>query len=184
TKAPMLNEHEVKALLTDPMTDWFYLGKVSDGFIDSFIGLLDAKPVFKKLSRSARRKLMQALVEALQNIRNNTPEDFSDHRPEAVVFMQRKENNIWMLRCGNVMRTAEVPALRLRLEDIETADETRLKEMYMNQMSLTLSDANRKSAGLGLIEMARSASAPISYKFVTLTPPYTFFAVELQLTLD
>ena len=179
----MLNELEVKALLTDPMTDWFYLGKVSDSFIDSFIGLLDAKPVFQNLSRSARRKLMQALVEPLQNIRNNTPEDLKN-QPEAVVFMQRKGQNIWMLRCGNVMRTVEVPALELRLRDIETADEPTLKAMYMNQMSLTLSDSNRKSAGLGLIEMARSASAPISYKFVPLASPNTFFAVELQLTLD
>ncbi|MCU0434893.1 MAG: SiaB family protein kinase [Bacteroidia bacterium] len=178
----MLNEAEVRALLTDPMTDWFYLGQVSDGFIDSFIGLLDARPQFRNLSRAARRRLMQSLVEALQNIRNYTPENLTGF-PEAVVLMQRLGETDWMLRCGNVMLSENVDELQKRLHVLSDSDSEQLKSLYMNQMSLTLNDSNRKSAGLGLIEMARSSSAPIKYKFVPLNQQYTFFAVELQISL-
>lgn len=179
----MLTESEVKALLLDPMTDWFYLGRVNDGFIESFIGLLDVKPVFQRLSRNGRRKLLSAVVESLQNIRNNTPENLTEH-PEAVVFMQRSAEHIWQLRCGNVMYSTEVLELRQRLELIVAADQLELRKMYMKQMNRTLNEHNNKSAGLGLIEMARSSSAPLRYRFVPLKSPYTFFAVELELTIN
>jgi hypothetical protein len=178
----MLNEAEVKALLTDPMTDWFYLGQVNDGFIDSFIALLDARPFFRNLSRTARRRLMQALIEALQNIRNYTPHNLTGY-PEAVVLMQRLKNSNWLLRCGNVMLSADVSKLQTRLARIAESNSQQLKEMYMHQMEITLHDQNRTSAGLGLIELARSSDAPLKYKFVTLNQQYTFFAIEIEISL-
>lgn len=179
----MLNEAEVKALLTDPMTDWFYLGQVNDGFIDSFIALLDARPFFRNLSRTARRRLMQTLIEALQNIRNYTPHNLTGY-PEAVVLMQRLSNSNWLLRCGNVMISSSVPTLQNRLGKLAESNREQLKELYMHQMEATLHDQNRKSAGLGLIEMARSSEAPLKYKFVPLNQQYTFFAIEIEISLD
>jgi hypothetical protein len=178
----MLDEADVKALLTDPMTDWFYLGQVNDGFIDSFIALLDAKPVFRNLSRMARRKLMQTLVEALQNIRNYTPDNLAGY-PEAVVLMQRLSNENWLLRCGNVMLSNNVQVLQKRLGKIAESSRQQLKELYMQQMEVTLHDQSRKSAGLGLIEMARSSDAPLKYKFVPLNQQFTFFAIEIEISL-
>ncbi|MCA6363819.1 MAG: hypothetical protein IM638_12335 [Bacteroidetes bacterium] len=178
----MLNEADVKALLTDPMTDWFYLGQVNDGFIDSFIALLDARPFFQSLSRPARRRFMQTLIEALQNIRNYTPHNLTGY-PEAVVLMQRLTTTNWLLRCGNVMLNSNVEKLQSRLARISESNSAQLKEMYIHQMEATLHDQSRTSAGLGLIEMARSSDTPLKYKFVTLNQQYTFFALEIEISL-
>jgi hypothetical protein len=178
----MLSDEEVRNLLLDPMTDWFYLGQVNDGLIESFLHLVESKPVFRNLSRPGRRRLINAMVESLQNIRNNTPDDVFA-RPGAVVFMQRQGDDIWTLRCGNIMRSIEVQGLRMRIELINATDQSRLRELYIAQMHQTLTDGSRNSAGLGLIEMARASSAPIRYRFIPLADPYTFFAVELELTL-
>ncbi|MGL4597781.1 MAG: DUF6272 family protein, partial [Bacteroidia bacterium] len=67
---------------------------------------------------------------------------------------------------------------------INAASPIQLREMYMTQMHATLEDANRNSAGLGLFEIARAVNSPIKFEFVSLPDNFTFFSVELNLSLN
>lgn len=179
----MLTQTEVKDLLLDPKTDWFYLGEVDEDLISSFVSLVESRPHFLILPRPSRRRLVSAVVECLQNIQNNTPV-ITTPSAGAVVFMQRYSGHEYGVVCGNLMHTDEVDMLREKLDSINSADTEVLREMYMRQMERTLTDGSRTNAGLGLLEIARAINGPIRYRFIPLENGFTFFSVELFLSLN
>jgi hypothetical protein len=179
----MLNEIQVKDLLEDSSTDWFYLGDIDNDLIGAFVSLMEERPLYRDIPRSSRRKIISAVVECLQNIRNYVPKAETTHA-KSVVMVKRFDDNKLGFLCGNVMNTDEVPALQKKLELINSASPTQLREMYMTQMHATLNDSNRNSAGLGLFEIARASQSPIGFEFVSLPDNFTFFSVELNLALN
>lgn len=179
----MLAQTEVKDLLLDPKTDWFYLGEVDEDLISSFVALVESRPSFLLLPRPSRRRLVSAVVECLQNIQNNTPVR-TLHTAGSVVFMQRYSAHEYGLMCGNLMNSFEVDSLRGKLDSINSADPDVLRDMYMKQMERTLNDGSRTNAGLGLLEIARAINGPIRYRFTPMENGYTFFSVELFLSLN
>lgn len=179
----MLSQLDLKELLMDPKTDWFYLGEVDEDLISSFVALVETRPHFLILQRPSRRKLVSAVVECLQNIQNNTPA-IPMPRAGSVVFMQRYSRNDFGLLCGNLMLTSEVDALKRKLDSINSAEPEVLRDMYMKQMERTLMDGSRTNAGLGLLEIARAINGKINYRFIPTEDGYTFFSIELLLSLN
>lgn len=179
----MLNDVEVKELLTDTGNDWFYLGDVSEDLISSFVAMVETRNDFKNLSRPSRRRLLSAVVECLQNIRNNTP-PLSTPSPGSIVYMRRVGSTDYGLRCGNVMWSKDVDVLKGKLDKINTADSETLKSMYVDQMEQSLQNGSRTNAGLGLMEIARAVNGPITYRFLPLKEGYTFFCLELVIALN
>ena len=179
----MYEVSEVKDLLQGTGTDWFYLGDVNEDLISSIVTMLETQEHFQQLSRPARRRLLSAVVECLQNIRNNTPA-IASPKAGSVVYMQRLGNNEYGLKCGNVMRSEDVPTLKQKIDEINTADPETLKGMYVDQMERSLQDGSRTNAGLGLMEIARAVNGPINYKFLPLEEGYTFFSLNLMISLN
>ena len=184
-KAPysMLNETQIKELLTETNDDWFYLGDVSEDLISSFVAMIESRPDFQSLSRPSRRRLLSAVVECLQNIRNNTPA-IPDPIPGSVVYMRKIAPGEYGLRCGNVMLTRDVDVLKVKLDLINTADSEQLKTMYVDQMERSLQNGSRTNAGLGLMEIARAINGPITYKFIPFKGDYTFFSLDILISLN
>jgi hypothetical protein len=179
----MLIDSEVKELLTDTGNDWFYLGDVSEDLISSFVAMVETRPDFQVLSRPSRRRLLSAVVECLQNIRNNTP-PITTPTPGSIVYMKRVSASDYGLRCGNVMFSKDVDILKGKLDEINTADSEKLKMMYVDQMERSLQDGSRTNAGLGLMEIARAVNGPITYRFLPMKGNYTFFCLELVIALN
>jgi|SRR5665213_1060210 len=179
----MLSNLDVKDLLLDPQTDWFYLGEIDEDLISSFVALIENRSDFLSLPRASRRRLVSAVVECLQNIQNNTPA-ISKPQAGSVVFMQKYSGNNFGLMCGNIMKTEGVEILKGKLDTINSADPNVLREMYMKQMESSLENGSRTNAGLGLLEIARAINGPIGYRFMPLKGEHTFFCVELFLSLN
>lgn len=179
----MLSEFEVKDLLLDPQTDWFYLGEIDEDLISSFVALVESRADFLLLPRAARRRLVSAMVECLQNIQNNTPA-IPFPKAGSVVFMQRYAGGEFGVMCGNIMKSAEVEMLKSRLDRINSAEPEDLRNMYMKQMEVSLNSGSRTNAGLGLLEIARAVNGPIQYRFYPMEGDHTFFCVELFLSLN
>ncbi|CAN5437548.1 hypothetical protein BH09BAC5_BH09BAC5_26320 [soil metagenome] len=179
----MISEIDVKDLLLDPKTDWFYLGEIDEDLISSFVALVESRSDFLKLPRPSRRRLVSAVVESLQNIQNNTP-DIAKPQAGSVVFMQRYRDGEFGLLCGNIMRSSEVETLRTKIDLINAAQPEALREIYMKQMEVALNTGSRTNAGLGLLEIARAVTGPIKYKFLELDGGHSFFSVELFLALN
>lgn len=179
----MLIDSDVKELLADTDSAWFYLGEVSEDLISAFVAMVETRHDFQSLSRPSRRRLLSAVVESLQNISNNTP-PIASPKPGSVVYLKRENEFDYALRCGNLMRTEEVAILKDKLDEIISASAETLKTMYLDQMERSLQNGSRTNAGLGLMEIARAVNGPISYRFLPSENNLTFFCLELVISLN
>lgn len=67
--------------------------------------------------------------------------------------------------CGNRIAVDQTHELRERLDQIKGADKETIRQLYRAGMSRSVDHAG-PGAGLGLLEIARRATHPISYSFV------------------
>ena len=85
-----------------------------------------------------------------------------------------------MVKAGNLIEHDDVPPLHAKLEHIRTADRATLKQLYKETLKAEPS-ASSKGAGVGFIEIARRASQPIAFDFVTIDERFAFFALEAEI---
>jgi len=129
--------------------------------------------------KSAIIDVFSVYIEAAQNVRN-----YSDRRraagapagelDENIVVIARRDEH-YLVHAGNVVDDADVADLASRLDRLARLDKAELKALYKEQMRRER--APGAGAGLGLIEMARRATAPMAYTFTPTVTGQAFFSL-------
>lgn len=87
----------------------------------------------------------------------------------------------YVVHAGNMVSQADVPRMRMRLEEVRAMDDAALKAAYKAGLHAE-QDAHSVGAGIGFIEIARRASAPIDFDFMTMEDDRAFFALEARIS--
>ncbi len=132
------------------------------------------------LSRSTMMDVFAVYVEQAQNVRNylksrNSGPDHERIAHSGIVVIARDQDH-YVVSSGNLLAQADVAPLVSRLEPLRTLDKAGLKALHKEQMRQPLTEAG--GGGLGLIEMARKASAPLQYALTTVDQ-YVFFTLRI-----
>jgi len=78
---------------------------------------------------------------------------------------------------GNVIRRTDMPSLSSRLDELRILDRDGLKRLYKER--LRAPRAAEGGAGLGLIDAARRAAAPLAYKVSDIDEQFLFFSLTV-----
>ena len=81
-----------------------------------------------------------------------------------MILITQNEGQVTIM-CGNRIAQKDTLELRERLSRIENADKETIRQLYREGMSSS-NEHEGPGAGLGLLEIARRSSQPISYAFV------------------
>jgi len=92
---------------------------------------------------------------------------------EAVVIIAKK-NGHYTISSGNSVKKEDAKHLANYLERLNSLDKKELRKLYKEQLRKPAHPESR-SAGLGLIEIARKASKKIKYRFQNQNDTYDFF---------
>jgi hypothetical protein len=122
-------------------------------------------------------------VEQAQNIIRYSAETLAKEgqevdRVSSGLITVGREDGRYFVVCGNVMRQEEARPLQARLEKIRDLDPAGVKAFYLERIRATTETASL-GASLGLIEIARRASAPIQFDFLDIDPLGTFFCMKV-----
>lgn len=129
--------------------------------------------------KSAITDVFSVYIEAAQNVRNYsgrrraagaTREEF-----DANIIVVARRDEHYLVYAGNIVDTADVAALSSDLDRLVRLDKTELKALYKEQMRRERPPGG--GAGLGLIEMARRATAPIAWTFTPTVTGQAFFSL-------
>lgn len=141
-------------------------GPFSQGLIEE-IGIALRKHLQSDaVSSSAASDVFAAYIELTQNIRNYAKRHEAEDDPGATVVIGRDESGHHILLAGNVVEIADGERLQTRVQELSAMDKTQLKAAYKEQLRRPRED-RESGGGLGLIDIARKASAPLS---CALTP--------------
>jgi hypothetical protein len=138
----------------------------------------------EEAQRSAVMDVFSVYVEAAQNVANyaNRPglgEEERQRLNNGIIVIGRQGDR-YVVQSGNPVRPADAEALRRRLDHLATQDKAGLKALYKEQARRRVEPGDG-GAGLGLLEMARTARIPLEYALVPEADGLIFFSLKVSL---
>lgn len=116
-------------------------------------------------------------IELTQNIRHYARRmGYSDRDGSATVVVARDDEGHYMVLAGNRVEFADGQALCRRIEQLAGMDKAALKSAYKTQLRRPRAD-DSSGAGLGLLDVARKSSRPMTAKLVDTGGGRGFFSL-------
>lgn len=137
-------------------------GPFSQGLIEEIGSALRTYLTSESASSSALADVFSCYIEITQNIRNYAAaRGYDDANASATVLIGRDAERRYVVLAGNIVEAADGERLAARVEQLADLDKAQLKAAYKEQLR-RVREPDAEGAGLGLIDLARKASAPLS----------------------
>ena len=138
-----------------------YNGEITDELMVSLGVIL--KERLKSLDNAkVSRTVFTVFMETMQNVIWHSDKQGSNNHGMITISNDNDQINVV---CSNRVNKNKIEKLRNSLELIKNADKDEIKKLYREGMTKS-NDHEGPGAGLGLLEIARRSSTPISYEFV------------------
>ena len=181
---------ELRAVLRDAGIILAYCGYVTEPVLTGVGEALKQKLAIEDMDTKTTRNVFAIFVEQMQNIIRYSAEKESAAAASAaavrvheirygILTIGRNERG-FAVKTGNLVHAEDVVRLRPRLEQIAAADKATLKALYKEPLEAG-PDEFSKGAGVGFVEIARRASAPIAFDFAPVDERFAFFALEAEI---
>ncbi|HXH01887.1 MAG TPA: biofilm regulation protein kinase SiaB [Candidatus Competibacteraceae bacterium] len=130
-------------------------------------------------SASAVMDVFSVYIEMTQNVRQYaTLKGYTEQLATATVVISRDTSGHYVISAGNLVEPADGAALVARIEHLAGLDKGQLKAAYKEQLRKPR-EPGATGAGLGLIDMARKASAPLACSLCALNDGQAFFSLRV-----
>jgi hypothetical protein len=158
-----------------------YQGPFSFSTIDSLLSEFKVAAQDHDLSFRAYKKMISIMIEALENVTKYSGQfDFSVDSPSGFspsCQINRNASGIELVT-SNPVRKQDVASLRARIDNVNKRNTEELKALYRSTI------ANGKfsptgGAGLGFIEMAKTAGNKLEYSFENLSEDYSLYTFRI-----
>ncbi|WP_371322894.1 biofilm regulation protein kinase SiaB [Dechloromonas sp. ZY10] len=130
-------------------------------------------------SPSAVSDVFSVYIEIAQNIRRYAQAQSSEHEA-ATIVISRDEPGRYVICAANLVSGKDGKALVDRITTLASLDKTALKAAFKAQLRIPR-DALGQGAGLGLIDMARKSSEPLSCALQTQDDGRALFSLRVVL---
>jgi hypothetical protein len=126
-----------------------------------------------------RRRVFTILMEALENVARYSPSHDQEEKYGMPVAMIRLEGHVYLITTGNIILNDDIPALREKLDIINSCDKLSLKELF--KKSLLKQSLDTESTGnMGLIEIAMKSGYKLMYDFDRINGKYSYYILTVK----
>ncbi|MDH2433357.1 biofilm regulation protein kinase SiaB [Pokkaliibacter sp. MBI-7] len=164
-------------------------GPISRSLIEEIGNALKNYLAAEQVKPAAAMDVFAVYIELTQNIRHYAVHNGSPDSDTATVVISRVDaptddavtDGHYVVSAGNMVRQADGEALIGRIEALAAMDKVALKVAYKEQLRKPRDMQATTGAGLGLIDMARKSSAPMSASLKPLNDGWAFFSIRVQI---
>jgi hypothetical protein len=158
-----------------------YQGPLSFSTIDSLLSDFKLAALDHEIPFKTYKKMIYILIEALENITKYSDPSVCDTDISSGFCpscqISRNASSIELIT-SNPVKKRDVEPLRARIDDVNSRNSAELKEHYLDIIANgKFSDSG--GAGLGFIEMAKTAGNKLEYTFENLTEDYSLFTIRI-----
>jgi len=173
----MLDSNHIKVI---------YSGPVWASGIDGMAEMLLKRLEFDDIPLNASQSVFSIFVEQMNNMMMYSAD--KEHRTNSEgnpleiskgIFILGVQDTEYFIQCGNVVTNYSAEILKTRIDYLNTLDKKGLRQYYKQQMHAENTNLESKGAGVGLIEIARRASAPIDYEFEPYGDGLQYFTIYI-----
>ena len=158
-----------------------YQGPLTFSTIDWLLSEFKMAATDNELSFKTYKKMISIMIEALENITKYS-DQFKcngDEHGELCPSCHIKSNSSTIeLITRNPVKIKDVDSLRNKIDNVNNQNREELKELYRS--TITNGEFSAKGgAGLGFIEMAKTAGNKLEYSFEDLTKEYSLYTFRV-----
>jgi hypothetical protein len=151
-----------------------YRGVVTNENSVNLLMLLEKEMENSEFGFVGRKRLFMFVLESLQNVSRHSNK--SQHASMSLVVYSKTDNG-YTVTTGNVLPTAGINELKIKLDEINNLETKEIRNVY-RQMLSTSEFSNKGGAGLGLIEMAKKTGNKLDFDFVPIDDEYSYFILS------
>ena len=135
-----------------------------------------AKSIFSVFVEQVTNVLMYSVEKKRYPQPSNDPIDIST----GTLILGCKEQT-YFIQTENVVKNESAELIKSRIDHLNTLDKKALRKYYMERLGTDNDNPESQGAGLGLIEIARRATAPIDYKFEPMGEGTSYFTMYVEI---
>ena len=159
-------------------------GPFSHGLIEEFGLALRQHLEQRSTERSALFDVFAVYVELAQNVRNYViTKGFvagQPHNPDCAIITILWDGERFAVAAGNVVAQEDAAVLEARISELNGLDREQLRLRFKEQLRATR-PVGSLGAGLGLLDIARRAVAPLAVTRTALSPEWEFFSILVRI---
>ncbi|TCL76789.1 hypothetical protein EDC14_100169 [Hydrogenispora ethanolica] len=159
-----------------------FSGRFSQGIIEELGEAIKEYMEADERPKNDIYNVFAVFIEQTQNIKNYATRKEGCPQFERIVnsgiVCIGKNSQGYVVWAGNLVENRDLPALSARLESIVRLSKEELKKLYKEQLKKEL-PAESGGAGIGLIEIARKAGAPLEYSIEPIDPEFSFYELKV-----
>jgi len=92
------------------------------------------------------------------------------------------QRDTFFVQTKNAIKDEDIAFLKEKIDYINTLDKGELRQLHKERVRTENDNPDSQGAGLGLIEIARRATAPIGYSFEPISEGLSFFTMYVEIT--
>ncbi|MCL2605516.1 MAG: SiaB family protein kinase [Defluviitaleaceae bacterium] len=138
-----------------------------------------AKSIFSVFVEQVTNMLMYSAEKGKYPAKSNETADV----PIGMLVLGHKDN-IFFIQTRNAVKNESITLIKGRIDHLNTLDKKELRQFHKEMLKGDNDNPESKGAGLGLIEIARRATAPIAYNFERLNDSQSLFTMYVEITQE
>jgi len=152
-------------------------GPFSKGLLEE-IGIALKNHTQKDNPPSLAMDIFSVYIELTQNIRHySVGKGYSDMDSSATVVIAKDNEERFLIFAGNLVEPSDADRLSTKITELANMDKLALKAAYKKQLRQPRDIETNSGAGLGLLEIARKTSKPLSSSLSPVEDGRVFFSL-------
>ncbi len=180
----MLDVDEVYNILNEQNILLAHRGALNGDLIDVIVQLIDSKLAYSQVRVRVKKKVVNILVECLQNSYHYTSKFHEDEEMNRLVespfLILSQHNDAFFLFTGNFVTPDRLNYLKEKLDKITDLSEEELQAFYIQSLNKdTLPTSG--GAGLGLVDILRRSHRNVNFDFKQIDEHYSLFTILIEI---
>ena len=177
--AAMMKQRDISIIYSGPM--W------GDG-IKGIADMVQNRLAGEDISANAAKIVFSVFVEQITNVLMYSAEKerFTQAGKEPIevssgTLVLGSRGTTYFIQTGNAVTTENMELIKSRIEHLNSLDKKELRKYHKERLAAENDNPESRGAGLGLIEIARRATAPISYTFMPQGDGLHYFTMCVEI---
>lgn len=142
-------------------------GPISSGLIQELGEALKNYLAAERVAPSTSMDVFSVYIELTQNIRHYArAQGYNELLSAATVVVGKDQDQAYQVLAGNIVEPEDGEKICQRIRELAALDKDELKVLYKKQLRMPRDSENSTGAGLGLIDVCRKSSKPITCQLV------------------
>ncbi len=159
-----------------------YKGTPTTDTIHFILQFIESKLNLVENNQKVKKKIINILVEVLQNILHHLDE-FAKLDFNSFVFLLFRRKDSFRIVAGNYIPKSKAGSLVDRIRNYRSLTKNELKQVYRKVLGNAAFDHSGR-AGLGLMDIIRKSGGNIEHQLIPADDEHYFFLLEITVNYD